>query len=85
MNLIYMYVCIYINASTFRSIQLLQDDIYFDLSSSCGCGTTFRPVQLPRDDISTCPAASGRRFDLSSSSGTTLRPILLLWDDISTC
>ena len=37
--------------------------------SSCS-KTTLRPVQLFHDDISTCPAAPGQCFDLSSGSRT---------------
>ena len=41
-------------------------------------------ISTCRDDISTCPAASRRHFDVSCCSKTTFRFVLLLQDDIST-
>ena len=35
-----------------------------------------------QENISTCPAAPGRHFDLSCCSGTTFQLVLLLMDDI---
>ena len=43
-----------------------------------------REQKVCMDDISTCPAAPGRHFDLSCCSRTTSRRIQLLQDDMST-
>ena len=52
--------------------------------AACCSRTAFRPTQLLQDDISTCPAAAGLHFDMSSCSRTIFQPFPLLRDGIST-
>ena len=80
---IYIYIHLYINVRSSFATSEFRPQLRFLIQPppgrhsdlSCCSRTTFRPILMLWEDISTHPVAR---------SGTTFRSILLLWDDILT-